>query len=34
MKDVVKDLLGGILFFGIVFGTCLLCCAASGYHWE
>lgn len=34
MKDAVKEILGSLLFFAIVFGGSALCCICSGYHWE
>lgn len=34
IKSVVGEILGSVVFIGLLFGFCWLCCAASGYHWE
>ena len=34
IKSAVGEILGSVVFIGLLFGFCWLCCAASGYHWE
>lgn len=34
IKSEVGEILGSVVFIGLLFGFCWLCCAASGYHWE
>ena len=34
LKEIAKDLIGGIAFFTLLAAMCWVCCALSGYHWE
>ena len=34
IKSAAGEILGSVVFVGLLFGFCWLCCAASGYHWE
>ena len=34
IKSAAGEILGSVVFIGLLFGFCWLCCAASGYHWE
>ena len=34
IKSAAGEILGSVVFIGLLFGLCWLCCAASGYHWE
>lgn len=31
---VIGEIVGAIAFLALLAAFCLLCCAASGYHWE
>ena len=32
--NAVGEVIGGIVFFALVFGISFLCTVCSGYHWE
>ena len=34
IKSAVGEILGSIMFVGLLFGYCWLYCAATGYHWK
>lgn len=34
IKSAVGEILDSVIFIGLMFGFCWLCCVASGYHWE
>lgn len=34
IKSAAGEILGSVVFIGLLFGLCWLCFAASGYHWE
>ena len=34
LVETIKEIVGGILFFAMLFVFCALCTICSGYHWE
>lgn len=32
--NTIKEFVGAIIFFAMLFGICALCTICSGYHWE
>jgi hypothetical protein len=32
--NTIKEFVGAIIFFTMLFGICALCTICSGYHWE